>query len=98
MAEFTVNATISLEQIAAVIRQMSSSDRQRLLDLVPELRPSYQAHPGQKPVSSSASPSSATTGEYDETASGGPRPQSGPGSLDVGIDWMTDLSRKKRQG
>lgn len=97
MAEFTVNATISLEQIAAVIRQMSSSDRQRLLDLVPELRPSYQARPGQKPVSSSVSHNSATTGEYDETAGGGPRP-AGPGSLDMGIDWMTDLSRKKRQG
>jgi hypothetical protein len=98
MADFTINASISLEQIAAVIRQMSSSDRQRLLDLVPELRPSYQARPGQKPVSSSASPSSATTGEYDETATGGQRPPSSGGSLDVGIDWMTDLSRKKRQG
>lgn len=98
MAEFTINASISLEQLAAVIRQMSPSDRQRLLELVPELRPSYQARPGQKPVSSGASPSSATTGDYDETASGGQRPQSGSGSLDLGIDWMADLSRKKRQG
>jgi len=98
MAEFTINASISLEQLAAVIRQMSPSDRQRLLELVPELRPTYQARPGQKPASSSASPSSATTGEYDETASGGQRPPAGGGSLDMGIDWMADLSRKKRQG
>jgi len=98
MAEFTVNASISLEQIAAVIRQMSSSDRQRLLDLVPELRPSYQARPGQKPSSSSVSQDSATTGEYDETSGGGQRPSSGGGSLDMGIDWMADLSRKKRPG
>lgn len=96
MAEFTVNATISLEQIAAIIRQMSSSDRQRLLDLVPELRPSYQARPGQKSSSSGAS-QNLTTGEYDETTGGGPRP-SGAGSLDMGIDWMADLSRRKRQG
>jgi len=102
VAESSLALSVTVEQIAAVIRQMSSADRQRLLDLVPELRQasqstartSYQARSGPKPPSSGA-----TSGEYDETAGPGQRPKSsgsGDGALDVGIDWMADLSRNRR--
>jgi hypothetical protein len=94
---------VSFEQIVAVIRQMSSADRQRLLDLVPELRQatqpvtrsSYQTRPGPKASPASTSRSDATSGEYDENAGPGQRPKSsGPAgnALDVGTDWMADLS------
>jgi len=38
MAKSVFALPVSLEQLAAVIRQMSPTDRQRLLELVPELR------------------------------------------------------------
>jgi hypothetical protein len=38
MTESIVALPVSVEQIAAVIKQMSPDNRQRLLDLVPELR------------------------------------------------------------
>ena len=36
---------VSVEQVAAVIKQMHSADRQRLLDLVPELRQAVMSAP-----------------------------------------------------
>lgn len=38
MARSVFALPVSVEQVAAVIKQMSPSDRRRLLDLVPELR------------------------------------------------------------
>jgi len=38
MARSVFALPVSLEQLAAAIRQMSATDRQRLLELVPELR------------------------------------------------------------
>jgi len=38
MAEFILAVPVSVEQIAMAIKQMSPASRQRLLDLVPELR------------------------------------------------------------
>ena len=38
MAGSVLALPVSVEQVAAVIKQMNSADRRRLLDLVPELR------------------------------------------------------------
>jgi hypothetical protein len=94
---------VSFEQIVAVLRQMSSADYQRLLDLVPELRQAAQpvtysaqkARPGQKHTSS-APKSSAVYGQYDEDAGPSMSPMSPgmvQGGLEIGTDLMGDLSR-----
>jgi len=106
VAEYGLAMPVTFEQIVAVIRQMSSADHRRLLDLVPELRQAVQsvatgsqkAWPGHKPPTLSASKSSSTFGQYDEDAGPGLSPRSPgmvQGGLEIGTDQMGDLSRTK---
>jgi len=103
MSEYGLAIPVSFEQIVAVLRQMSSADYQRLLDLVPELRQAalpvthsaQKARPAQKHASG-APESSAVYGQYDENAGPSMSPASPgmvQGGLEVGIDLMCDLSR-----
>jgi hypothetical protein len=55
MAKSVFALPVSLEQLAAAIRQMSPTDRQRLLDLVPELREGVTPLPPRSPDEARAS-------------------------------------------
>jgi len=54
MARSVLALPISIEQLAAVIRQMSAADRQRLLTLAPELRQDVLQLPFHTPDSAQA--------------------------------------------
>ncbi|MCP4353982.1 MAG: hypothetical protein GY795_51710 [Desulfobacterales bacterium] len=49
MSETLLVLPVSVEQIAAVIRQMTRDDRQRLISLVPDLRQTAQHPPSRTP-------------------------------------------------
>ena len=46
MRHTIVSMPVAIEQIAAVLRNISRAERQRLLDLVPELREELREQPG----------------------------------------------------
>ena len=46
MRHTIVSMPVAIEQIAAVLRNISRAERQRLLDLVPELRDELREQPG----------------------------------------------------